>query len=88
VVNIWGGFEIDGGELTLTEDTFLVMLSEDIKKRAFEIITFRGKRKLSKENCLIKYTSLIGYKIIRLYFRERIFLPVVCNPKIIYAILI
>ena len=72
----------------MSESTFLVILSEGMTKRTFEIITFRGKRKLSKENCLIKYTFLIGYKIIRRYFRGRILLPAVCKLRIIYAILI
>jgi len=58
-------------------------------ERGFEIKgDFRGNRKLSKETCLIKYTFLIGYKIIRRYFRERIFLRFVCKLRIIYAILI
>ena len=36
----------------IKNNTFLVVLSEDMTKRAFEIITFQGKRKLSKEICL------------------------------------
>jgi len=80
--------EIGDDELILSERTFLVILSEDMSKRAFGIITFRGKRKLSKENCLIKCTFLMGYKIIRRYFRERILLPAVCKIRNIYAILI
>jgi len=55
-------FKINGNELILSKGTFFVILSEDMTKREFEIITFRGRRKLSKENCLIKDTFLTGKK--------------------------